>query len=462
MKKPRSDSHDTQDLGFILPLIIIAGLIIGAGLMALSARTFAGLFGSIRQGQSREAREIAESGAAIILKELNRNYPYLLIEDCEISSRTGTPDCSGWKDKASGGSFTYRTSICPKSDAPPQNILSKLSGTTAGSTGRYRLISYNFTGDQHQGGTGRIKVMGEKISVLSSGTSVRATAFVDEELSVLPKNCNVPVNTPSEQSGFPGLIAERISLGNNDIFGDVNGNVLCTECNPNQTREALATQMGLQNNGTVEGNLYGGKIAIPPVPQFPPNAPITPSNTAITGNTTLSAGASNGGRCFTDSQNITHCKVSSINLSGNETLTINTGSSGAIRLYVDGNINITGNTALIHSGSPTALGIFGRPRSTSLSCSQNVTIGGGGTTMNLFLFMPDACVGINGGSGTPDIRGSVWAREYAGSNSNNADISVPDNMGSLSFTTFGSGFGLGIREFAALGTNRWNLIQLGP
>jgi len=135
--------------GFLLPIIIIAGLIIGAGLMALSARSLAGLFGSIRQGQSREAREIAESGAAIIIKELNRNYPYLLIEDCTITSRTGSPDCTGWKDTSAGGSFVYRTSICQKSDAPPQNILNKLTGSTPGGRGRYRLISYNFTGDQH-------------------------------------------------------------------------------------------------------------------------------------------------------------------------------------------------------------------------------------------------------------------------------------------------------------------------
>lgn len=271
----------------------------------------------------------------------------------------------------------------------------------------------------------------------------------------------MPVNTPSDQSGFPGLLAEKIVLGNNDIFGDVNGNVLCTECNPYQTRDALAAQMGLQNNGTVEGNLFGGKIAIPPVPQFPQNTSNAPNNTAISGTETLQAGASNGGRCFTDSQNITHCKVSSISLSGNETLTINTGASGSIRLYVDGDINISGNTSMIHNGKPTSFGIFGRPRSTGLSCSQKVTVGGRGSTVNLFLFMPDACVGINGGSGTPDIQGSVWAREYAGSNSNNADIRVPDNMGSLTFTTYGSGFDLGIREFATLGTNRWNLIQLG-
>ena len=137
----------SQQSGFILPIVIIVGLIIGAGLMALSARTFASLMGSIRQGQSREAREIAESGMAIILKELNRNYPYLLIEDCEITSRTGIPSCTGWTEKSDGGNgtFSYRTSICPRSDAPPQNIFPKLAAQTPGGTGQYRLLDYNFS-----------------------------------------------------------------------------------------------------------------------------------------------------------------------------------------------------------------------------------------------------------------------------------------------------------------------------
>lgn len=448
--------------GFILPLIIIVGLIIGAGLMALSARTFASLIGSIRQGQNREAREAAESGMAIIIKELNRNYPYLLIENCSIINTSGTPDCAGWKDKSIGGTFIYRTSICPKSDAPPQNILSKLSGWTAGNRGTYRLVSYQFSGDQHQGGTARIKVLGQHIINPGSNQETRSTAYIDQELSILPKNCNVPVNTPSEQSGFPGLLAENISLGNNDIFGDVNGNVLCTTCDPNQSRTELASAMGLQNNGNVDGNLFGGQIAMPPVAQFPSNAPINPEPalSAIDGSFTLDAGSSNGGRCFTDAQSITHCKISSITLKGSETLTVNTSGNSRIQLYVDGDITIGGNTSLIHSGSPSALAIFGKPRSTSSTCSQNVTIGGGGSTINVFFFMPDACLGINGGSGTPDIQGAVWTREYKGSNSNNADIRVPDNMGSIIFTSFGSGYALGIREFAALGTNRWTLIQL--
>jgi len=33
-------------------------------------------------------------------------------------------------------------------------------------------------------------------------------------------------------------------------------------------------------------------------------------------------------------------------------------------------------------------------------------------------------------------------------------------MGSLLFTNYGSSFSLGIREFAALGVNKWQTVQL--
>lgn len=46
--------------------------------MALMSRSFGILTGSIRQGQNQQAREALEISFAVILKELNTNYPYLL------------------------------------------------------------------------------------------------------------------------------------------------------------------------------------------------------------------------------------------------------------------------------------------------------------------------------------------------------------------------------------------------
>ena len=156
-------SLNKQQEGFVLPLIIIIGLIVGAGLMALMARSFGFLFGTIRHGQNQQAREAAESGMAVILKELNTNYPYLLINDCTIEDSGGAVFCSGWADTAAGGTFEYITSVCPSTTTPPETIFSKMSANLPGGTSSYKLISYNFTGDQHQGGTATIRLEGKSL-----------------------------------------------------------------------------------------------------------------------------------------------------------------------------------------------------------------------------------------------------------------------------------------------------------
>ena len=55
------NSNRPQEQGFILAVVVIVGLILAAGAMAMMARSTSGLLGSIRQQQSREAREIAEA-----------------------------------------------------------------------------------------------------------------------------------------------------------------------------------------------------------------------------------------------------------------------------------------------------------------------------------------------------------------------------------------------------------------
>ncbi len=464
-------------------MILAVGLIIGVGIIALSARTFSGLLGSIRQGQSREAREAAESGAALILKELNRNYPYLLIENCDVTQRTGTPDCSGWKTMSpvSGGTFQYRTSICPNAYSPPETILPKLAGDLPGGRGRFRLISYNYSGDQHQGGAGRIRVLGEKIITSSNGTSSRATAYLEEEISILPKNCNVPVNLPATSSGFPGILARDVSIGNNDVLGAVNGNVLCTSCDPNGD---LYEEMNVLKNGVVDGNLYGGQIALPDVPTFPLLPAGTtlsqPDGYAITNvesvfykpadkkagtpdryeiNAGTSAGLNNGGACYTDAQLVTHCKIKSIDLT-NTPLKINSTGGKGVRLYISGNVTVGPNAEIAHEGSPADLGIFGTPKIETASPTQTVTLNGGAKTSNAFIFFPNGLVKINGGTSKPDIRGAIWALEYNGSSSTNVDIDIPEDMGSILYTRYGTGFGIGVREFAALGVNKWITVQL--
>ena len=467
------------DSGFILPLVVIIGLIVGAGLMALSARTFASLIGSIRQGQSKEAREAAESGAAVVLRELNQNYPYLLIHDCDLTSSTGTPFCPGWSN-GEGGTFSYLTSVCPDTKNPPQTIFPKLAANLPGNRTNFRLLKYDFTGDQNQGGVARLQVEGHRLTTGNTPT-VKATAYVDLEVNIVPKQCN------GAQGGYPGLYGQVIDLGNNDVEGSINGNVVCATCDPNESQTTLASAINLKKQGIVEGQIFGGQIPIddPPAwPGFPSgysqedaaassgfNSYYTEtsactkadSNTTnkIDGPITITAKSCNEGRCFLE-DGTTHCLISSITLNGSDKLTVNT-SHGPIIFYVDGDISIGGKTALIHDGSAVDLAIFGPPESGS-SYSQEVNLGGGSQTTNLFIHMPNACLGINGGSADPTLYGSAWVREYgtcpsASSNSNVGNIHIPDDMGSLVCTRFGINYCVGIREFSARGANRWSLIM---
>ena len=458
--------------GFFLPLVSVVGLIILTGLTALLARSFGLLTGSIRQGHNQQAREAAESGMAVILKELNVNYPYLLISDCIPDNEEGTTYCTGWTSTnlaGENGTFEFLNSVCPSTITPPETIFSKLSGTLPGGTSSFQLISYDFIGDQQQGGKAVIKVEGRSLYSNSSNITTRAEAFLLQEVNITPKACD------NAQGGFPGLLGESVNLGNQDVEGDINGNVICTTCDPNQSQTELEQNINLKKKGVVAGEVFGGQLYIddPPVfPGFPSDyattygvAPCSSGSCDVTTATTITAGQSNGGRCiFDSSKNITHCKVDNILLSGSDVLTID-GTTGTppqnIQFYVDGDIDTGGNTGIEHAGNSTNFSIFGPKRSESTTCTQNVLIGGTSQSLNAFLHMPDACAGINGGGNAdPNFFGAMWVREYGsiGSASNVGNIGVPDDMGSQICIKFGINYCVGIREYAARGSNRWTLL----
>jgi len=92
MKRRPSQKNPNTRAGFILPLVVILGLILAVGGFTMLARSFAGLFGASRQEQARQAREIAETGLATSIELLNRKYSYLLIN---CYSRSGSPPMAG-------------------------------------------------------------------------------------------------------------------------------------------------------------------------------------------------------------------------------------------------------------------------------------------------------------------------------------------------------------------------------
>jgi len=198
-------SHATQEAGIALALVVVGGLVLTIGAMVLSARSFKNLAESNRLGQRREARKIAESGMAKILDNLNKNYPYLLIENCEVvnnspSQLLDSPECSGWQEVGSGvsvkGTFEQRGAVCSAVKLPASSIMSSLyaldSGYTASSniTGKYRLIDYQFIGDSFQGGVATIKVQGQRISKDGGTPTVTASAIIEKEVTIAPKCCD--------------------------------------------------------------------------------------------------------------------------------------------------------------------------------------------------------------------------------------------------------------------------------
>ena len=120
---------NNKDNGFVLPIVMVLGFIIFAGAMATSTRSFSVLLGSIRQSQSRQAREAAESGLSKIIESLNSDYSYLLVE----------PALDNWK------SPNYPTSICPGSTRSNGIDLASdplVTGKLFNDTARYTLMSY--------------------------------------------------------------------------------------------------------------------------------------------------------------------------------------------------------------------------------------------------------------------------------------------------------------------------------
>jgi hypothetical protein len=452
--------------GFILPLVVILSLILAVGGFTMLARSFAGLFGATRQEQARQAREIAETGLATTVELLNRKYSYLLINCYSRSGSPPTPnDCI---NTGTWNSPQLPSSICPGSDTNTNNFpLTKEINTPKG---RYRIEFYAYAGTQFYGGTGKLKATGERLS--NDGTRILASASVEQTFDVKPKPCDARFGDPATSSGFPGLLGKRVSLGNNDIYGQLSGNILCTQCSTTKTpREAIEAGPG----SIIDGEIFVGSIAIPPVPKFPFMSEGMTALQEVAGITIRGGDPGTYGNSCKSDGSITHCLIDNINLAGTKTFTIDTAIQ-PVRLYVNGAINVAGGGSGIshQSGGNTAtdaeamrLGLFGIEESkcsnldpfktAKKDSAQSLTLSGrnDGST-KLFAYLPCSIATLNG---SPKITGALWAWNYDSSNSTVANIVVPDDAGSQLFKEYGTNFAISIRDYVALGINSWRGFQ---
>ena len=418
--------------GFILPLVVVLGFILAIGGMTLIARSFGGLIGSARQQKAREAREAAETGIAMTLESLNREYNYLLI-NCHPNDSQNTiftskniPVKNSCRGTGSWANPVFPSAICAGSSTGYPATTRDLSNNTT----RYKLEYYSFFGSEFYGGKGTIKVTG--MSLNSDKTRVLASASIQQSFDVTTTPCG----------GIPGLLMMKGGdLGNNDVKGLYSGNVHCIACIPDgapnnngqYSRQQLEDAINAKSGSDIDGQISVGPLSMPPVPVFPftkadfdpdscvdteplscfsledlnaervnagllpieikaidigtesSNCDLTSDGLTVTSSATKGAlhtvTDNNGDNKLTDfcvalptkTQVITHCIVNNIDLKGTKILTVNS-ANGPVRIYVGGNVNASGNTGIFHtwdqSGPPPAsrLGLFGKPKTSDPAC----------------------------------------------------------------------------------------------
>ena len=534
--------------GFALPMVIVMGLILTVGGFALLARSFGGLVNSIRSEQSRQAREIAEAGMAETLENLNRRFNYLLINcyqntnnECQNIVFTSSPSRT---QVGLWNAPRYPSSVCPGAQRLPYTQFTK---ATTQPKGEYKVVSYVFDGTQFYGGKGTLTIEGTR---RSEDNQILATSVIQKTFEVKPKNCGADLKGNANNSGFPGLKANSISLGGNDVKGSISGNILCTECEyadplnpqPGEERELIGANPN-EDISQIDGHIFIGEITEPDVWPIPSaiREKIAPkdeegqeiikplqdfidheevddkkSNTykitaGVAPASTGSITTSNGGMCATDvpdpaiadGQPITYCIASSIILSNTEQLEIDT-TNGPVKLYVTGNVDVGGQRSIQQTrsdGETTSafrLGLFGlnqaecsAERDSDGNFQQQVSLAGVSKTKggeapkaaNLFVHFPCGKVGISGGAqseaecnttdptitpdnategqipygdcGGGDVRGVVWAEEWDGSNSNNAQLVVPPDAADDGLRNQGFEYSISVKDYVAVGTNSW-------
>jgi hypothetical protein len=389
------------------------------------------LSGMIRWGQQKhrqEAVEIAEEGVAIILNKLNNEYPYLLVENCDLEN----DDCSAWETttvSVTGGP----SSACKGREEDPSKILGSLNQNIQTGKGAYRLQRYKFFSDPSQGGYAAIQVEGQRFQKTNDPSKISASAVVEQEITVIPKLCGLP---PYSNTWPFGLATDRVQLQLGDVIGN-QANVHCSTCGQPPKKKCTewsgsgqiirnSTQCSDVGSGIIDGVRSNGPMVLPTAPQWniaswgdPTPIDIYPGNNPVFTHGTIGKPHPIKG-CFTTNnggRTTTHCRINNINLSGNSAIRIEPGA-GDIRFYIEGlQINLSGNSIVNASGKFEQFAMYGGVSTTvwkAYGCSgKSMNISGEGT-IYAFLHMP--CFNINLSGGTQaqplQITGSAIAKQW--------------------------------------------------
>ena len=435
----KNNRKSSSQAGYVLPLVIITGMILVVGAVILSTRSFSGLIRSTRQKQADEAIEIAETGVSNLVNELNNNFPYLLTVNCQVENNSASeqleaPRCTGWQNFQLG-QYASSSSACSGRSDNPSQIMSRLYQTTNNDHGSYRLRSYEFKGDLVQGGPAVIKVQGQRFKGSASppdtpASAIAASAIIEQEITIIPKCCNKAPYEACSSSGWGyGLATKNIALQLGDIIDEVRpttpseANVHCVNCDePPPEKCEPWTSAGqkitvdcsvfnqespdeqLTGAGVIDGERSSGEIDFPTAPtwedirdadgnELPDNLKnLEPWNLfyqAVTIGHDSDPDNFHPEHCVTitdqsTNQKTTHCRILNINASGATALTVKP-ENGDIKFYMEGQqINLSGvNSFKCHRDDPN--------NNMPLPCNfgQFVIYGGASTYKGKWPSIPD-------------------------------------------------------------------------
>lgn len=560
-------SKKIHDSGLALPIVMLVGAVGFLGVTTVAIVTSRGLLRSIDSQQERQAREYAEAGMAKTIETLNSDYKYLLI-NCYNNASSECKNIVYVEGGINKGTWTSPRSVlqCDGSTGliplPAAELEQTLSNTPNGS---YKILSYVFDGTPFYGGQGTLTVEGSvwRNDDLNREQPPLSRVILQKTFNVASKNCEAGFEDPSTSSGFGGICAKSVNLGNNDVYGAISGNIICTDCaysDPdNGTQEEARDLIQAGNNATVSGKIFIGGEPCPDIYPFPPTLLTTLLNSqgttqdlqdyisqepglrkykvvAAESAPTASGAINNGGMCITDQGNntdpssglplgdgapFTYCLVDNIILQNTEQLEVDT-TNGPVKIYTLNDIDVGGQRSISQvvtgtdgEATPFRLGLYGRSvaecqaervidenfqQEVYLSGVTNVKGKGGNKggnveakAANVFVHFPCGKVGINGGAqstvsdsdcnfdndainvdnytdpvinpsnlppygdcGGGDVRGVVWAEEWDGSNSNQAQLVVPTNAPDDGGEYNGEDYSAGVKDFVAIGTSVWS------
>jgi hypothetical protein len=442
------------------------------GLLVLGSTSLA-LYNSSKQKSNAQAEEYtkramatAEAGVTRMIDKLSSDYNYYL---------TLTHDPANSIDQWLNPPSTEFVSPCaPNSSTAELETAILKANLDANGNRRYVVKSYIYDPSSQQG---TLSLQGQETNAQVNSQAQIAVAMNIEQL--------IPPGT------FPGLYGKTIiNVGNNDIVAETTGeefNIVCSDCesslpanctNGEPSQAYLEDAMGVGSNGDVDGKMV---VGVPELPDYPPppddqcsvsqaypcfividhlNADQTfPRPTDVSQRTnwvnTDTSSAWYGDATYLSKPYIYIIKHKTSGQPDSITggaITIDS-SIAPVRWYVAGNIKLAGSGKyLVHTGTLEKFAIFGcteelnkvminnsiSPTCMSPYTNQEIKLNGQTTAVNVFVYAPNATVGINGGG---DFQAVIWANAWDMSNGNNATIIMPDNAETLLSAEFGTAFG---------------------